>query len=223
MKIEKVNDNQIRCTLSKMDLEDRQIKLSELAYGSQKAKELFQDMIEQANEAFGFEADDIPLMIEAIPMAGENVILLISKVEAPDELDTRFSRFTEGEEEEEISGSSDFVIPKESLTEVMAKADASVDPVCMFEFTDMDRLWRMSHVVGDFYQGENRLYKDKTKNKYYLFVHKSQHSAEDFNRLCNLRVEYGAMKKYTPAVEGYYSEHGKLILKDHALQTLQSL
>ena len=223
MKIEKVNDNQIRCTLSKMDLEDRQIKLSELAYGSKKAKELFQDMIDQANEAFGFEVDDIPLMIEAIPMSGENVILLISKVEAPEELDTRFSRFTEGDEGEEPTGVSDFIIPKESLTEVMAQTDASADPVCMFEFTDMDCLWRISHVVGDFYQGENRLYKDKSKNKYYLFVHKSQHSAEDFNRLCNLMVEYGAMKKYTPAIEGYYREHGKLILKDRALQTLQSL
>ena len=34
MKIEKVNDNQIRCTLTRQDLADRQIKLSELAYGS---------------------------------------------------------------------------------------------------------------------------------------------------------------------------------------------
>ena len=38
MKIEKVNDNQIRCTLTKEDLADRQLKLSELAYGTEKAK-----------------------------------------------------------------------------------------------------------------------------------------------------------------------------------------
>ena len=41
MKIEKVNDNQIRCTLTRQDLADRQIKLSELAYGSEKARSLF--------------------------------------------------------------------------------------------------------------------------------------------------------------------------------------
>ena len=33
MKIEKVNDNQIRCTLTRADLDDRHLKLSELAYG----------------------------------------------------------------------------------------------------------------------------------------------------------------------------------------------
>ena len=42
MKIEKINDNQIRCTLTRADLADRQLKLSELAYGSEKAKSLFQ-------------------------------------------------------------------------------------------------------------------------------------------------------------------------------------
>ena len=40
MKIEKLNENQIRCTLNKDDLAKRQIKLSELAYGSDKAKRL---------------------------------------------------------------------------------------------------------------------------------------------------------------------------------------
>ena len=34
MKIEKVNENQIRCTLTREDLAERQIKLSELAYGT---------------------------------------------------------------------------------------------------------------------------------------------------------------------------------------------
>ena len=79
MKIEKVNENQIRCILSKEDLADREIKLSELAYGSEKAKSLFRDMIEQANNQFGFEVDDIPLMIEAIPLSGENIILHLTK------------------------------------------------------------------------------------------------------------------------------------------------
>ena len=94
MKIEKINENQIRCTLTKADLEDRQIRLSELAYGTEKAKSLFRDMMQQANIEFGFEADNIPLMIEAIPISMDSIVLIITKVEEPDELDTRFSKFT---------------------------------------------------------------------------------------------------------------------------------
>ena len=93
MKIEKVNDHQIRCTLTREDLADRELKLSELAYGTEKAKDLFRDMMQQASFEFGFEAKDIPLMIEAIPLNSECIVLIITKVEDPDELDTRFSKF----------------------------------------------------------------------------------------------------------------------------------
>ena len=38
MKIEKLNENQIRCTLTHADLAARHLKLSELAYGTEKDK-----------------------------------------------------------------------------------------------------------------------------------------------------------------------------------------
>ena len=94
MKLEKLSDTQIRCTLSKEDLSQRQLHLSELAYGSEKAKELFRDMMQQASIELGFEADNIPIMIEAIPISNDCLVLVVTKVEDPDELDTRFSRFS---------------------------------------------------------------------------------------------------------------------------------
>lgn len=94
MKLERLSENQIRCTLNKADLADRDLLLNELAYGTDKAKELFRDMMEQAAEELGFEVNDIPLMIEAIPVNPDCLILIITKVEDPEELDTRFSRLS---------------------------------------------------------------------------------------------------------------------------------
>ncbi len=111
MKIEKVNDNQIRCTLTKKDLADRQIRLSELAYGSEKARTLFRDMIQQAHLEFGFEANDIPLMVEAIPMSPDSITLVITKVEYPEELDTRFSKFSEPDDDLSEDDFEDFEAP----------------------------------------------------------------------------------------------------------------
>lgn len=252
MKIEKVNENQIRCTLSKGDLEDRQIKLSELAYGSEKAKVLFRDMIQQANYEFGFEADDTPIMVEAIPLSGDHIILQITKVEYPDELDTRFSKFSESEEEEEevseantfpkFSGADDILdvfrkLKKESgsveenkkevattTTETGGEEmDVTTDLVKMFEFSNLEGLERLSHVLGSYYVGANSVYKDLHKNRYYLFLHKSHHTPEEFNKVCNIISEYGIQKRYSAATEGYLKEHGKIILKEQALQTLYSL
>lgn len=47
-------------------------------------------MIQQANYEFGFDVSDNPLMVEAIPLSSESLVLLITKVEYPEELDTRF-------------------------------------------------------------------------------------------------------------------------------------
>lgn len=94
MKIERLSENQIRCTLYKADLAEKELLLTELAYGTEKAKQLFRELMQQASEELGFEVDNIPLMIEAIPVSPECLVLIITKVEDPEELDTRFSRFT---------------------------------------------------------------------------------------------------------------------------------
>lgn len=217
MKIEKVNENQIRCTLSKKDLADRQIKLSELAYGSEKAKGLFRDMIEQANYEFGFEADDIPLMIEAIPLSGENIILQITKVEYPEELDTRFSKFSEeAEEEEEIFRESSILPEFQS-----EKADEITNLTKIFEFKNLEEIERLSRVLAGFYEGENDLYKDETKKCLILLVGKGNHTLEEFNKVCNVISEYAIHRKYTSAKEAFLKEHGKLLVKGNALQMLE--
>ncbi len=57
---------------------------------ARKARSLFREMVQRAANEVGFEAEDIPLMVEAIPMANESVMLIITKMEDPEELDTRF-------------------------------------------------------------------------------------------------------------------------------------
>lgn len=119
MKIEKINDNQIRCTLTRDDLAAHQLKLSELAYGTEKAKSLFHDLMQQASNEFGFEANDIPLMVEAMPGAADSIVLVITKVDNPDDLDSKFSKFGTS-----ALGDSD---RKSSMLERLKKLDGAED------------------------------------------------------------------------------------------------
>ena len=77
MKIEKINDRQIRCILTKEDLEDRKIRLSELVYGGEKARGLFRDMLMKAADELGFDYNNNPLMVEAVPTGHEQLVLII--------------------------------------------------------------------------------------------------------------------------------------------------
>lgn len=251
MKIEKVNENQIRCTLTKQDLADRQINLRELAYGSEKAKILFQDMIQQANYEFGFEVNDIPLMVEAIPLSSESLILLITKVEYPEELDTRFSNFSEPDEDEifyesgsqsaaGLKGADDILgyfkkiqednreeSAQEQSEKVQEKKSEAVQVpenlTRMYEFLDLEQVERLARVLVNFYNGSNDLYKNESKNRFYLVVHKDGHTPAEFNKVCNIICEYAVQRNYTPAVGAYFEEHGKRITGPKALQVLAEL
>lgn len=138
MKIEKVNEHQIRCTLTREDLANRELKISELAYGTEKAKSLFRDMMQQAAFECGFEAEDIPLMIEAIPLNSECIVLIITKVEDPEELDTRFSKFApsvhdddfdEEEQEELLDAFADGADEVLNLLRQMSRSGQTEDTV----------------------------------------------------------------------------------------------
>lgn len=250
MKLEKVNDHQIRATLTKADLADRELKLSELAYGTEKAKSLFRDMMQQAAYEFGFEAEDIPLMIEAIPLSSESIVLIITKVEDPEELDTRFSNFAPTIHEDEENGALDVLKSlsdegdnvldlfkklkeagqeaREKAAEIKAKTAAKKDAPApamhnlmrAYSFDDIDTVARLAHVLEPFYFGESSLYRNNHSGRIVLVVSQSNHTMEDFNRVCNMISEYGTNEKYTKASEAFFNEHNDAIMVGDALTKL---
>ncbi len=245
MKIEKVNDHQIRCTLTKNDLADRELKISELAYGTDKAKSLFRDMMQQASYEFGFEAEDIPLMIEAIPLSADCIVLIITKVEDPEELDTRFSKFAPSVHEEEneyddvldsLSPDADNVLNlfkkisedkgNDTETPSASTTESETAPVALsraYSFADIDSVAKLAHILNSHYEGKNSLYRKTASDRLVLIVTKSDHTPEEFNKVCNIISEYGTPEKYTPASEAFFEEHTEMILKDNALQILTQM
>lgn len=239
MKIEKVNENQIRCTLTREDLASRELKISELAYGTEKAKTLFRDMMQQANFEFGFEAEDIPLMIEAIPLNAECIVLIITKVEDPEELDTRFSRFAPSvteeneddmEDEEEDAPSDEVLDLFRKLQTSRKSADAPQEPLSVstetvakphiFQIDSLQQVMNTASVIGRSFQGESTLYKDDRSGKYLLVLAQGAESREVFDRVCNTVSEYGSLQRSLSASPSFLAEHYEALIADRALQSL---
>lgn len=236
MKIEKLNENQIRCTLSHADLAARHLKLSELAYGTEKAKSLFRDMMQQASFDFGFEADDIPLMIEAIPASSDSIVLIITKVEDPEELDTRFSKFTPFGEAESVhespfsklEGAEDFLNLLNKVKEaagagtkvIEEKKSPEAIPAKLFSFEDIDRVIQAACLIAPMYTGRNTLYHDTANEFYILALTQSEHTNNEFNKVCNMLSEYGTMEKVSGSVLAFLEEHCKTIISTNAVEKL---
>lgn len=247
MRIEKINDNQIKCILTKEDLASRHIKISELAYGSEKTRLLFRDMMEQAAADFGFEAGDIPLMIEAIPLSHEKIALIVTKVESPEELDTRFSQFTHQDDEDDgYIGSSDESSDESSFTDSMAseimnmiekmrgeedhaakthapKEHSASPSVCLYSFSDLELAINACKHIEHVYNGSSRLYKDSGKNVFYLLIKQGDCYSPQFTQINNMLCAYLTPEPFSAAAVLHFEEHLKTIIKTSAVQTLAKL
>ena len=81
MRIEKISDKQIRCTLTQADLQNHHINIGELAYGSEKARSLFQEMLSQASREFNFHAENMQMrLILVFPKFHQQLMTMISLV-----------------------------------------------------------------------------------------------------------------------------------------------
>ncbi|MBO7401973.1 MAG: adaptor protein MecA [Lachnospiraceae bacterium] len=246
MKIEKISDNQMKFTLTREDLASRQIRVNELAYGSEKVHALFSELIQRANEDYGFETEDLPLIIEAIPTVSESLILMVTKCDDPEELDARFSNFTPAknpapvkrgpmaDEILNIFGKIEDYIGRKVAdayagTETQpAPADRETDDLkavfsMVYVFDRISVISELAAAVKPFYHGASSLYKDPRSGLYYLVIRKSDHTPQEFNRICNMASEYGDPTHTSYATVEYFDEHFDLILKDNALSELMKL
>ncbi|MBR1861949.1 MAG: adaptor protein MecA [Lachnospiraceae bacterium] len=231
MKIEKLNDNQIRCTLTRDDLAKRNLRISELAYGSEKTQNLFREMVRQADYEYGFETDNVPLMVEAIPMNSGNIVLIITKVDDPEELDTRFSRFTPysnpddedfDEELDDFFGNfeSGSVAPEPTFGEMLGKAMDEENPnrCCVFGFDSLSRVMDFARQVRSA-TVESTLYKTD-EGKYSLVVQPGNATKNEFRNLCLIASEYGKGKVITNTANEFMREHNDILIGEDAIKKL---
>ncbi len=249
MKIERINENQIRCTLTSADLSSRNLDLRELAYGSENARNLFREMIQTAASELDFDAEDIPLMVEAIPLPNESIILLITKIEDPEELDTRFSRFSPDADGEHPISWSD--IPPEVLEgadtlfsqlkkDLFGGAPAPDDGAAImpdgsrtvpaseavtriFRFSTLDQVIDAAEAAGDICGCPNRLYKNPKNGQYYLVLESAGTDMQAFNRISNTLTEFSEKTHQEAVTEAYFQEHYEIIIGERALQKLKNV
>jgi adapter protein MecA 1/2 len=243
MKIEKISNSQIRCILTEEDLASRQLRLSELAYGSEKARALFRDMMEQAAVQCGFDAENYPLMIEAIPLGAGSIVLIVTKVDNPEELDTRFSNFAPSVQKN-ASPSQEPSSPLSQLLKSIRESSAQGNhsaaasagsgrelpdqdsPVFtrLYSFDTMSDAVRAAHALAPAYKGESALYRDEKSGRLYLTL--SLRRIEDLGPMRGVIAafsEYGKVEKAGAARLQYLITHCTPVCSENALETLSRI
>ena len=243
MKIERINENSIALTMDSSELKDRNIRLSDLAYGSEKSKELLMELAKVAKNELDFNIDS-PIAVEAVPLKDGNIKLIITKIFDPDELDARFSRFTPTKNdfvpfaimqllestidkfEDALKASSAKELnTTNNINKLEIRSDKDI--VCIFEFSEIDGASDATKNLSSL-DYDSVFYKDEKNNKYFLVMSIGSDVPKDvladFNKACNTLAEYGVRKEgHIGMNKAYYDEHYKVIIKENAIKKLSML
>lgn len=213
MRIEKISSTQVKFFLNQTDLAERNINLSELASSSEKAQELFKEIMSQAVDTCGITLDNTPLMVEAVPLSEDNIVIIVSKVSDPDEIQSKLSLIPPT------------MVERKYITKPMS---AEIRPVpiddkslSIYSFESLDIVSDACRVIQRHYDGASQLF--KYDNAYYLVIQTDsilQLTSDDFD---TLTTEYGKKHISTIVSKAFLIEHSEVIIKANAISVLANL
>ena len=214
MKVEKISETQIKFVLNQSDLMNRDIRLSELAYGSEKTQQLFREMMEQAMAECNFNADNTPLMIEAVPLSTDNIMIIVTKV-----AETR-------DDEKHMNLLKHMREAKRHIqqhSQPIIRLDRGTDSqLTIYSFSSLDEAASASARLSGSFTGKNTLY--KSDGRFYLIIHND--NPDDRLSTASIELilnEYGQKHISTPLSVVYLEEHGELMIQDDAIDILNSV
>jgi adapter protein MecA 1/2 len=205
MKFERINDNIIKITVSLSDLAERNIDLQSLTYNSAAAQELFWEMMEQAENKYGFDFSNSHIVFEPLDDIRKGLIITVTKIDEDAEfeflhnfLKTKFRK-------------TDFKVKKKTR-KILYPARI------IYSFNSLEDVMEFTRVLNQEFEGESNLY--KLNNTFYLLLR----SLKPFNysRMEYLLNEYGNKVYHISFYEGYLNEYGDLLIEKTALNVLKA-
>ena len=216
MKLEKIDENTIKCVISSSELMDRNIQLSDLAYGGDTTRELFSELLEQASEDFDFEVQGAPFMIEAVPLRDGGIELLLTRVDDPSEIDLRYSKLTRLDE-------SVLSPVEKQFARKLCGAGNEPETQKVFIFDSLDDVIGIAGKLFGLFEGESMLYKNPQNKKYYLLLDCAGRDPVIFASTCNMLSEYAKAMPQALATKSFLEEHYEIIIKKDALDALSQI
>jgi adapter protein MecA 1/2 len=238
LQIERISENQIKFILSENDLSQRNMRLNELSYGSEKTQELFREVMDRAMHECDFHThENTPLIIEAIPIPSNSIMIIVTKVTGKHDLEARlgypptfedFNNFLNAARNMQgLSGIPSMPggasknqpgMGQAMGPQTAAPTDKTKTAHVIFEFATLDQTVAAVSRIANNYIGSSALY--KYDGKYYLTTDNKRRPLTQPQE--NILKEYGRKFSAIEISKTYLSEHGEPIITKNAIGILSA-
>ena len=228
MRIERVYEKTVKCFLSNEELEEYDIDYKDFILRSDKAREVVQEIIEQAEEEVGYKPPKFAFDLQIMMLPDQGLILTFSDRD-PDVRDSdqfieclremkkilqktreRINAAGGGEDTGEASGKTQAAEPP---------APASRPGFAVFVFSGIGRIMEYASMLPSNLAVDSRLY--EMNGLYYLYLLKGHASYERYSRACVQAMEFGSLFAAEEAQAMPLKEHGQCLIGEKALKKLR--
>jgi len=224
MKIERISNNEIKFILTETDLSERNMRLHELSYGSEKTQELFREIMERAAVECDFHTThETPLIIEAIPVSRDSIMIIVTKVGSHEDLEDRFGYPPVLGNYKNVSRTKNKKKQAEpffpSNTDQNGKKSDSTSKQIIFEFKSLDDVTSACARISGTYIGKNALY--KYSGRYYLVIENGHIKVSVGQE--NILREYGNKFSHLEISKAFLLEHGETVVEQGAIEVVSTI
>jgi len=209
VKIEKISNTQMRFVLRTEDLEDRNIKVAELSYASDKTQQLFREIMQivQDEQEFTSENESTPLMFEAMRNGVDGLVVVVTKI--AEGAEKKFNLIPQAKNECRFN--------KNGIIE--DSPPQSEDSYSVFSFEDIEIMAAAAARLCTHFRGHSQAY--KMDGRYFLLM---QNETEDLHTTGEMEAvlyEFGQKHVSNAISHNYLTERGELIIHEDAVYKLR--
>lgn len=231
MKIERIDEKTVKCFLTNQELEEYEITYKDFILRSDRAREVVEEIIEQAEAEVGYQPPQFAFDLQIMMLPDKGMILTFSEKE-PDEgkagesilecLREMKEMLAEGgEESSESIDQTDLATRAKVLEEKIAnrKTEEKASNDAVFEFEDIQSLLQYSALLPANLRIQSELY--SMEGLYYLYLAKGGASYKRYSRACIQALEFGVLYAANSQSIAYLQEHAECLITDHAVRKLR--
>ncbi len=217
MKIERIDDKTVKCFISNEELEELEITYKDFILRSEKAKEVVEDIIEQAVEEVGYKPPEFAMDMQIMMLPDKGMILTLSE-RSPEDLKKNpmlqeYLKEVQKTLEEHFGDIA--AIAKKAKEPAVEVQKQQMPDFAVFAFDSIRQLSSFVAVLPKNMRMISSLY--KMGDIYYLYLQKGGASYERYSKACIHALEYGVLYGATEDKVRYLQEHGECIIDEKAI------
>lgn len=228
MKFEKMGNGALRCTLTQEDLARNGIGLDDFFTNTPNARSFLEKLIHIAEEEVGFRATGNMMSIQAAIMSEDEIVLTFTESQVNgSEIIEHLRNMLAGrqsalqqDKDEELDVLRELGNPDTMQKEASRDAEGYAYLVTFVSFA---RVRDFCRILPSPENVKSRLYYLDKKQQYFLWADLNQSSRKYIYEFVASSMEYASSIEKDSSRSNYLEEHGKVIVKNNALETLAQL